>query len=86
MPKRLQYFTKIAGDKSNPKEAWKTILLYINSSFGRQNKPTMVNELKLGKNSSTNPKDIAVGFNDNFSNIGPNLDSRVTQMWQEITD
>jgi hypothetical protein len=40
----------------------------------------MVNELKLGKNSSTNPKDIAVGFNDNFSNIGPNLDSRTCDL------
>ena len=73
MPKKDYYSTKIAGDKSNPKEAWKT----INSLLGRQNKPTIVNELKLGENSLTNPKDIAEGFNDYFSNIGPNLASQI---------
>ncbi|CAB3986709.1 Hypothetical predicted protein [Paramuricea clavata] len=67
------YFTKIAGDKSNPKEAWKT----INSLLGRQNKPRIVNELKLGESSLTNPKDIAEGFNDYFSNIAPNLASQI---------
>ena len=71
--KKDYYSTKIAGDKSNPKEAWKT----INSLLGRQNKPTIVNELKLGENSLTNPKDIAEGFNDYFSNIGPNLASQI---------
>ena len=55
--------------KRNPKEAWKT----INSLLGRSNKPTIVNELKLDENSLTNPKDIAEGFNDYFSDIGPNL-------------
>ena len=45
--------------------------------MGRQNKPTIVNELKLGENSLTNPKDIAEGFNDYFSNIGPNLASQI---------
>ena len=42
--------------------------------MGRQNKPTIVNELKLGENSLTNPRDIAEGF---FSNIGPNLASQI---------
>ena len=45
--------------------------------MGRQNKPTIVNELKLGENSLTNPKDIAEGFNDYFSNIGSNLVSQI---------
>ena len=71
--KKDYYSTKIAGDKSNPKEAWKT----INSLLGRRNKPTIVNELKLGENSLTNPKDIAEGFNEYFSNIGPNLASQI---------
>ncbi len=44
---------------------------------GRSNKPTIVNELKLDENSLTNPKDIAEGFNDYFSNIGPNLASQI---------
>ena len=72
--KKDYYFTKIADDKSNPKQAWKT----INSLLGRQNKPTIVNELKLGENSLTNPRDIAEGFNDYIGpNIGPNLASQI---------
>ena len=69
--KKDYYSTKIADD--NPKQAWKT----TNSLVGRQNKPTIVNELKLGKNSLTNPRDIAEGFNDYFSNAGPNLASQI---------
>ena len=49
----------------------------MNSLLGRSNKPTIVNELKLDENSLTNPKDIAEGFNDYFSNIGPNLASQI---------
>ena len=37
----------------------------------------MVNELKLGENSLTSPKDIAEGFNDYFSNIGSDLASKI---------
>ena len=37
----------------------------------------MVNELKLGENNLTSPKDIAEGFNDYFSNIGPDLASKI---------
>ena len=48
-----------------------------NSLLGRSNKPTIVNELKLDENSLTNPKDIAEGFNDYSSNIGPNLASQI---------
>ena len=36
--KKDYYSMKTAGDKSNPKEAWKTII----SLLGRQNKPTIV--------------------------------------------
>ena len=71
--KKDYYSTKIAGDRSNPKEAWKT----INNLLGRQSKSTTVNELKLNESSLTNPKDIAEGFNDYFSNIGTNLASKI---------
>ena len=64
--------TKIANEGNNPKKAWKT----INNLLGRKNKQTVVNELKLGDNSLTIPKDIAEGFNDYFSSIGPNLASQ----------
>ena len=37
----------------------------------------MVNEINLGENSFTTPKDIAEGFNDYFSNIGPDLASKI---------
>ena len=68
----------LAEWKENPKEAWKT----INNVLGRQSKPTVVNELKIGENSLTNAKDIAEGFNDYFSNIGPNLASKIdTSLW-----
>ena len=69
--KKDYYSSKIAGQKCDPKNAWKT----INNLLGRQSKPTVVNELKLGDNSLTSPKDIAEGFNDYFSNIGPDLAS-----------
>jgi hypothetical protein len=66
--KKDYYSSKIAGQKFDPKRAWKS----INNLLGRQNKPTVVNELILDQNNFTSPKDIAEGFNDYFSNIGPN--------------
>ena len=41
------------------------------------NKPTVVNEINLGGKNFTTPKDIAEGFNDYFSNIGPDLASKI---------
>ena len=41
--KRNYYSTQIAGHKLDPKRAWKS----INNLLGRQNKPTVVNELNL---------------------------------------
>ena len=58
--KKEYYSTRIADEGTNPKKAWKT----INNVLGRKNKQTVVNELKLGDNSLTNPKDIAEVFND----------------------
>ena len=49
----------------------------INSLLGRQNKPTVINELRVGENNFTNHEDIAEGFNEYFSNIGPNLASNI---------
>ena len=71
--KKDYYSSKIAGQKFNPKKAWKS----INSLLGRQNKPTAVNELTVGDNKLTCPEDIAEGFNEYFSNIGPDLSSRI---------
>ena len=71
--KKDYYSSKIAGQKSNPKKAWKS----INNLLGRQNKPTVVNELTVGNNKLTCPEDIAEGFNEYFSNIGPDLSSRI---------
>ena len=71
--KRNYYSTQIAGHKLDPKRAWKS----INNLLGRQNKPTVVNELNLNDNNLTTPKDIAEGFNDYFSIIGPELASKI---------
>ena len=43
--KKDYYSSKIAGQKFDPKRAWKS----INNLLGRQNKPTVVNELNLEK-------------------------------------
>ena len=71
--KRNYYSTQIAGHKLDPKRAWKS----INNLLGRQNKPTVVNELNLNDKNLTTPKDIAEGFNDYFSNIGPELANEI---------
>ena len=70
---KKDYSSKIAGQKLNPKKAWKS----INNLLGRQNKPTVVNELNVGKNNLTSPEDIPEGFNEYFSNIGPDLASKI---------
>ena len=71
--KKYCYSSKIAGQKFNPKKAWK----HINNLLGRQNKPTVINELCVGENNLANHKDIAEGFNEYFSSIGPNLASNI---------
>ena len=71
--KKDYYSSKIAGQKINPKKAWKS----INNLLGRQNKPTVVNELNVGEQNLTSPEDIAEGFNEYFSNIGPDLASKI---------
>ena len=71
--KKDYYSSKIAGQKFNPKKAWKS----INSLLGRENKPTVVNELTVGNNNLTCPEYIAEGFNEYFSNIGPELSSKI---------
>ena len=71
--KKDYYSSKIAGQKINPKKAWKS----INNLLGRQNKPTVVNELNVGEQNLTSPEDIAEGFNEYFSNIGPDVASKI---------
>ena len=71
--KKDYYSSKIAGQKFNPKKAWKS----INSLLGRENKPTVVNELTVANNNLTCPEDIVDGFNEYFSNIGPELSSKI---------
>ena len=44
--------------------------------MGRQSKPKLVNELNLNENYLTSSKGTADGFNNYFSNIGPDLASR----------
>ena len=63
--KKDYYSSEIAGQKFNPKKAWKS----INSLLGRENKPTVVNELTVGNNNLTCPEDIAEGFNEYLKHI-----------------
>ena len=63
------YRTKIAHQKNNPKEAWKT----INDLLGRSANDNIVNELKINDSNITSTEEIANAFNEYFTNIGPNL-------------
>ena len=72
--KQNYYSTKIAhGQKCNPKEAWKK----INNLLGKKTKQTIVNELDMNKNIVQDPQEIVEGFNEYFSNMGPNLASNI---------
>ena len=73
MLKELLYSSKIANQKHNPKKASKS----INELLGKQKKQSNVNEIKLGENILNNPGDISEGFNNYFSNIGPELASQI---------
>jgi hypothetical protein len=66
-------FVNCAGQKCNPKNAWKS----INHLLGKQSKHEIVNKLNLGENILNNPTNIAEGFNEYFSNIGPDLASKI---------
>ena len=63
--KKDYYPSKIASQKQNPKQAWKT----INNLLGRQCKQTVVNQLDIEGETLTNNEDIAESFNNYFSNI-----------------
>ena len=71
--KRNCFSTTIAGQKFDPKRAWKS----INSLLGRPKKPALGNELSLNENCLRSSKSIEEGFNDYFSNICPELASKI---------
>ncbi|CAB4035913.1 Hypothetical predicted protein, partial [Paramuricea clavata] len=64
-------FTKISNYIKE--KAWKS----INNLLGKQTKQTVVNELNMGENILNNPQEIVEGFNEYFSNIGPDLASKL---------
>jgi hypothetical protein len=69
------YRTKIAHQKNNPKEAWKTINVHL---LGRSLNDTIVNELKYNDSNITSTEEIANAFNEYFTNIGPNLANSIS--------
>ena len=69
------YSKKIANQRCNPKQAWKT----INSLIGKGKKPTIINELIINESKLTNPTEIAEGLNELFANVGPNLASKLDE-------
>ena len=69
LAKTNYYRDKIALQKDNPKDAWKT----INNLLGRTRNSTVVNELKLNDRKIDSPEELAEAFNNYFINIGPSL-------------
>ena len=69
------YSKKIANQKCNPKQAWKT----INSLIGKVKKSTTINELIINESKLTNPTEIAEVLNEIFANVGPNLASKLDE-------
>ena len=67
--KQDYYSNKITNAGQNPKNAWKT----INHLLGKESKQCKVNELLIDDKTLTTPDEIAEGFNNYFSEIGPNL-------------
>ena len=58
------YRNKRAQQNKNPKEAWKT----INDLLGRSSSDTTIDGFNI-----TSTQEMANGFNEYFTNIGPNL-------------
>ena len=71
--KQNYYSTSTASQKRDPKKAWKS----LNDLVGKQTKQTVENELNMGENILNDPQEIAESFNEYFSNIGPNLASKI---------
>ena len=57
----------------NSKEAWKT----INDLLGPSSSDTTINELNIDGFNITSTQEMANGFNEYFTNIGPNLASSI---------
>ena len=73
MGKSEYYRKKTAQQNKNPKEAWKT----INDLLGRSSNDTTINELSIDGSNITSTQEMANGFNEYFTNIGPNLASSI---------
>ena len=71
--KSEHYRNKTAQQNKNPKEAWKT----INDLLGRSSSDTTINELNIDGFNITSAQEMANGFNEYFTNIGPNLASSI---------
>ena len=80
--KKDYYCNKISAEKQDPKVTWKT----INSLIGKHIKPTKVNELVVNNTKLTSPDEISEGFNDFFSNIGPNLAEKIEKTEYKFKD
>ena len=67
--KKEYYSNKITCERQDPKSTWKT----INNLLGKETKHSKVNELNINDKNLTSPSEIAEGFNEFFSEIGPKL-------------
>jgi hypothetical protein len=70
----LYYSNKFHAAEGNIKKTWQVIKGVINPTA--KGKP-IIKEIKIDNNVITNPQAIAHKFNDFFTNIGPQLASRI---------
>lgn len=77
------YELLISKQSSDPRKLWNT----INSALGRKSKPNQaLNKIQLSDSSFvTNSKEIAHSFNKYFTEIGPNLASKIPELSSSTT-
>ena len=68
--KRMYYSEKIDSSKIDPKSLWKTI-------YRKQSKNSSIDSILVNNLKTSNPTEMANGFNDFFSNIAGNINNLI---------
>ena len=68
--KRMYYSEKIDSSKVYPKSLWKTI-------YRKQSKNSSIDSILVNNLKTSNPTEMANGFNDFFSNIAGNINNLI---------
>jgi len=72
--KKRYYSELLEGNKNNIKRTWSL----LNNIMGRKRNQNMSDYFNINGNLISDPKSVADGFNDYFTNIGPNLSSKIS--------